>query len=558
MTLSSNHSISSRTYKTTVSRRRRPSLLLLGYHRDIVYGGPHLDTVLELRGITKTFPGVVANDDIDLAFKRGEVHCLLGENGAGKTTLMNVVFGLHSPDQGEIVLDGRPVRISDPSVAIAHGIGMVHQHFMLVEPLTVAENVVIGAEPPSRLAFPMKEAIRRVRELSTRYGLKVDPLARIEELPLGARQRVEILKALYRDADILILDEPTAVLSPPEVEELYKVIESLRNSGKTVIFITHKLKETMAVSDRVTVLRDGRKIGTVDRDETSPEALARMMVGRDVVLRVTRKFKAPGKLRLKVVDLVVKGARGLPALRGVSFGVRQGQIYGIAGIEGNGQSELIEAITGLRKIESGDVLLDGESLKGKSPAQVLSAGLGHVPEDRLQRGLVSAFTVAENIILGYHRSSAFQHFGILKQSQIDERASELIDIYDIRTPGHATVVSHLSGGNQQKTVLARVLGSNPRALVASQPTRGVDVGATEFIHHQLLDLRDRGAAILLLSADLDEIRSLSDRIGVLYQGEISAERASDAWSEEELGLYMAGERRSADVPAGTAEHRGTG
>ncbi len=505
--------------------------------------------MLELRNITKAFPDVVANDHIDLSFGRGEVHCLLGENGAGKTTLMNVVFGLHHPDRGEILINGEPVQVSSPSVAIAHGIGMVHQHFMLVEPLSVAENVVIGAEPESRLRFPMKEAVRRVRELSTRYGLTVDPRAHIEDLPLGVRQRVEILKALYRDADILILDEPTAVLSPPEVEELYHVIDALREAGKTVIFITHKLKETMAVSDRVTVLRDGKKVGTVDRDETSPEALAQMMVGRKVVLRVTKEARRPGDLRLAVRDLVVKDSRGLPALCGVSFRVRQGEIYGIAGIEGNGQSELIEAMTGLRTIDSGDVLLDGASLRGKDAAEVLRAGLGHVPEDRLRRGLVAAFTVAENVILGYHRQHPFEHFGILRQAQMDAYARALIDIYDIRTSGPGVEASHLSGGNQQKTVLARVLGSDPRALVASQPTRGVDVGATEFIHRQLLEMRDTGAAILLLSADLDEVRSLSDRIGVIYQGRIVAERAADAWTEDDLGLYMAGEQIAEGCPS---------
>jgi simple sugar transport system ATP-binding protein len=504
--------------------------------------------VLELRNITKSFPDVVANDHIDLSFHRGEVHCLLGENGAGKTTLMNVVFGLHRPDDGEILIDGQPVRVSNPSVAIAHGIGMVHQHFMLVEPLSVAENVVIGAEPESRFRFPVEEAIRRVRELSDRYGLTVDPEARIEDLPLGVRQRVEILKALYREADILILDEPTAVLSPPEVGELYKVIDSLRDSGKTVIFITHKLKETMAVSDRVTVLRDGKKVGTVDREETSPEALAQMMVGRKVVLRVAKDEGHPGDLMLAVRGLVVKGNRGLPALCGVSFSIRAGEIYGIAGIEGNGQSELIEAMTGLREIDSGDVFLDGESLKNKGAADVLRAGLGHVPEDRLRRGLVPAFTLAENAILGYHRQPTFERFGILKRSQIDAYARSLIGTYDIRASGPGVEVSHLSGGNQQKTVLARVLGSNPRALVASQPTRGVDVGATEFIHRHLLEMRDKGAAILLLSADLDEVRSLSDRIGVIYQGAIVAERTADAWSEDDLGLYMAGEQKGSGCP----------
>lgn len=499
-------------------------------------------SVLELRDITKTFPGVVANDRINLAFHEGEVHCLLGENGAGKTTLMNVVFGLYHPDEGQILLHGEPITVTNPAVAIKHGIGMVHQHFMLVEPLSVAENVVIGQEPSSRLVFPMDEAIQAVEALSERYGLSVDPRAIIEDLPLGVRQRVEILKALYRQANILILDEPTAVLSPPEVGELYKVIDSLRSAGKTVIFITHKLKETMSVSDRITVLRDGRKIGTVDRDETSPAELAKMMVGREVVLRVVRSKREAGEVRLALRDLVVEDARGLPALRGVTLDVRSGEIYGIAGIEGNGQTELVEAITGLRPVKSGDILLEGKSLSHMSPARILEAGVGHVPEDRHRRGLVASFSVAENLILGYHHRNSFERSGILRSLQIVDHALELIERYDIRTPGPKTAAGALSGGNQQKTVLARALSSNPRVLIVAQPTRGVDVGATEYIHNQLLALRDQDVAILLLSADLDEVRSLSDRIGVLYQGRIVVERDVEQFTEEELGLYMAGEQ----------------
>ena len=506
-------------------------------------GGASLENALELRGITKTFPGVVANANIDLAFRRGEVHCLLGENGAGKTTLMNIVFGLYHPDQGEILIDGEPTVMANPSVAIARGIGMVHQHFMLVEPLSVAENVVIGQEPPSRFIFPMQQAVQEVAELSERFGLTVDPRAIIEDLPLGVRQRVEILKALYRKANILILDEPTAVLSAPEIDELYKVIESLRESGKTVIFITHKLKETMAVSDRVTVLRDGRVIGTVAREETTPEELARMMVGREVVLRVSKEHREPGDVVLRVDNLLVDDARNLPALRGVSFEVREGQIYGIAGIEGNGQSELVEAITGLRPVRAGDILMGGRSLLDLSPAEILAAGLGHVPEDRLRRGLIGPFTVAENLILGYHHQDAFRNLGVLRKPQIVAHADELIALYDIRTPSSLTLSSSLSGGNQQKTVLARVFSSQPMALVVAQPTRGLDVGATEYVHNQLLEMRDKGVAILLISADLDEVRSLSDRIGVLYQGEIVAEKPARAFTEQELGLFMSGEKK---------------
>jgi simple sugar transport system ATP-binding protein len=501
-----------------------------------------VDPALEFVGITKTFPGVLANDDINLAFLRGEVHCLLGENGAGKTTLMNIAFGLYHPDRGQILVNGQPVVMTNPSVAIANGIGMVHQHFMLVEPLSVAENVVIGQEPPSRLVFPKEQAVREVANLSERYGLTVDPRAVIENLPLGIRQRVEILKVLYRKANILILDEPTAVLAAPEVEELYKVIESLRAAGKTVIFITHKLKETMAVSDRITVLRDGRVMGTAAREETSPEQLARMMVGRDVVLRVSKAFREPGDVVLQVENLEVDDARSLPALRGITFQVRRGQIYGIAGIEGNGQSELIEAITGLRPVRSGEILLERRPITGMSPAEILDEGIGHVPEDRLRRGLIGRFSVAENLILGYHHQDAYRKTGVLALGQIDAHASELISRYDIRTPAPSTPVRSLSGGNQQKTVLARALSSQPKVLVVAQPTRGLDVGATEYVHNQLLQMRDQGVAILLVSADLDEVRRLSDRIGVLFQGELMAEKQASEFSEEELGLLMSGSR----------------
>lgn len=501
-----------------------------------------LETVLRLQNITKRFPGVVANDGIDLVFKKGEVHGLLGENGAGKTTLMNIVYGLYQEDEGQIYLNGERISIDKPAVAIEHGIGMVHQHFMLVEPLTVAENVVIGHEPKSRLVFPMNESVEKVEELSNNYGLIVEPRAKIEDLALGTRQRVEILKALYRRANILILDEPTAVLSPPEVEELYKVIDSLRESGKTVIFITHKLKETMTVSDRITVLRDGKKVGTVDRNESSPEELAQMMVGREVVLRVSKSKNKPGDVMLSVQDLVVEDERGVQALGGVNLDVRAGEIYGIAGIEGNGQTELVEAITGLRGVRSGDVKLLKKSLLDLSPADILKAGLGHVPEDRHKRGMVAPFSVAENLILGYHHKIEFERRGLLRPARITAHAANLIDRYDIRTPDPKTAAAALSGGNQQKMVLARALSSSPRVLVVSQPTRGVDVGATEYIHNQLLDLRNEQVAILLLSADLDEVRSLSDRIGVICQGRIVAEGEADEFTEEELGLYMAGER----------------
>lgn len=501
---------------------------------------PTLDQILELFHITKAFPGVVANNDISLSFDKGEVHCLLGENGAGKTTLMNIVFGLYRPDSGTIHVRGKKLDITSSAVAIQNGIGMVHQHFMLVNTLSVAENVVLGNEPPSRLVFRKDQAIQDVADLSERYHMIVDPRAIIEDLPLGIRQRVEILKALYRNADILILDEPTAVLSPPEVEELYHTIASLKQAGKTIIFITHKLKETMAVSDRVTVLRDGEVVGTVPRLETSPQELARMMVGREVVLRVNKQPRAPGEEMLRVTDLKVVDNRGLSAVQGISFGLRAGEIYGIAGIEGNGQTELVEALTGLRKVQSGKFELLGVELTHSRPAAVIHSGIGHVPEDRNVRGLIGSFTVAENLVLGYHRQTRFQKYGIIRGANTDTYASQLVESYNIRTPGINTLVSSLSGGNQQKVVLARVFNQKPKVLVVAQPTRGVDVGATEYIHQQMLQMRQEGVAILLVSADLDEIRSLSDRIAVIFQGRLVAEKAAGDYTEEELGLLMAG------------------
>jgi general nucleoside transport system ATP-binding protein len=483
---------------------------------------------------------VVANHDISLSFNAGEVHCLLGENGAGKTTLMNIVFGLYHPDSGEIFLNGKKIQITSSAVAIQHGIGMVHQHFMLVDPLSVAENVVLGNEPKSRLRFRSDQAVKEVAELSERYGLIVNPKAIIEDLPLGIRQRVEILKALYRKADILILDEPTAVLSPPEIEELYHTINSLKQANKTIIFITHKLNETIAISDRVTILRDGAVVGTVYRKDTNPQELARMMVGREVVLRVNKDPQTPGEVVMRVSNLSALDNRGLAAVRDVSFELKKGEIYGLAGIEGNGQTELVETLTGLRKAQSGRVALAGKDITHAKPTHILESGLGHVPEDRQVRGLITSFTVAENLVLGYHHQSRFENKGWIQQAKVNRYANELVNGYDIRTPGIHTTVASLSGGNQQKVVLARVFSQKPKALVVSQPTRGVDVGATEYIHRQMLQMRQEGAAILLVSADLDEIRSLSDRIAVIYQGKLVVEKPAGEFTEEELGLWMAG------------------
>ncbi len=499
-----------------------------------------MGTILELRGITKNFGSVIANNNINLAFRKGEVHCLLGENGAGKTTLMNVVFGLYQPDQGQILVDEKLMDITSPSIAIQAGICMVHQHFMLVDPLTVAENIVLGQEPTSwSLIFDKNKAISNVDELSRQYSLKVDPSSIIEHLPLGIRQRVEILKALYRNVSILILDEPTAVLSPQEVEELYTVISALRNSGKTVIFITHKLKEAMTISDRITVLRDGKVVGTVLRKETTLERLVYMMVGRNVVLRVKKKPRDAGKTVLSIRNLFVDDV-GLSSVQGINLDVREGEILGIAGIEGNGQQAMVEAVTGLRQIRSGNISLSGMVLESVSVRQLLSLGIGHVPEDRLRRGLIEEFMVAENIILGYHRLPKTQKYGILLMSSIVSHAKELVQQYDIRTPSVYTTTGSLSGGNQQKMILARALSTSPKMLVVSQPTRGLDVAATEYIHNKLLEMRSRGIAILLVSANLEEIFTLSDRIAVMYQGKIVGEKQAKEINEQQIGYLMAG------------------
>ncbi len=495
--------------------------------------------VLEITNITKAFPGVLANDHISIAIQPGEVHAILGENGAGKTTLMNIIYGLYQPDEGEIKISGKPVAIHTPADALKLGIGMVHQHFMLIDPLTVAENVVLGNEP-TRMVFSLDQAVRITEELSRKFGLSVDPRARIEDIPVGVRQRVEILKALYRDASILILDEPTAVLTPLEVNELYDTIANLKTAGKTIIFITHKLNETMHISDRITILRDGKALQTLQTAETNPQELARLMVGRDVVLRVNKTPCQRGNPVIHLEDVMAHDNRGLEAVRGVSLQVCAGEIYGVAGIEGNGQTELIEAVTGLRKMTGGKIKIAGEDLTNAHPTDLLKAGLGHVPEDRNTRGVVSQFSVAENLVLGYHRQQRFRNHQFINHSGIDAYSSGVVAAFDIKTTGIHTCIDTLSGGNAQKVVVGRVFSQSPRALVVAQPTRGVDVGATEYIHQQMLKMRDAGVAILLISSDLEEVRSLSDRIGVLYQGKIVAEKPSDDFTERELGLYMAG------------------
>jgi ABC-type uncharacterized transport system ATPase subunit len=499
--------------------------------------------VLALRGITKRFPGIVANDHVDFDLRRGEVHALLGENGAGKSTLMNILYGLYHPDEGEIVVNGKPTTMSSPKAAIEAGIGMVHQHFMLIPVMTVAENIVLGTEPIANgvlLDYGAAEA--RVRELSERFGLAVDPKARIQNITVGQQQRVEILKALYRGAEILILDEPTAVLTPQEAGELFEIVESLRSQGTSIIFITHKLHEVLQVADRITVLRRGKRIQTLEREGATEEQLARLMVGREVLLRVEKAPAAPAAPLLVVEELEVRDDRDLPAVRGVSFEVRAGEIVGLAGVDGNGQSELIDAVTGLRKPVGGRIAIDGVDVTGEDARDHLDAGLGHIPEDRHLRGLVLDFTLAENLALHDYRREPASRFGWLFPGRLVSRARGPLKAFDVRGGGPDTRAAALSGGNQQKVVLAREIERDPKVLIAAQPTRGLDVGAIEFVHRRLVAERDEGKAVLLVSLELEEILSLSDRILALYEGRIVAEYGPGV-SEEELGIAMTGGRR---------------
>jgi ABC-type uncharacterized transport system ATPase subunit len=494
---------------------------------------------LELRGITKRFGALVANDAIDFELRRGEIHALLGENGAGKSTLMNILYGLHQPDEGEIRLDGEPVKVDSARRAIGLGIGMVHQHFMLVPVMTVAENLVLGTEPHRGPLLDYKAAAARTRELSERFGLAVDPDATVEDLGVGAQQRVEILRALFRGAKVLVLDEPTAVLTAQEAQDLFRVLRALKEDGTSIVFISHKLNEVLDVADRVTVLRRGKKIDTVPTEGADERSLARLMVGRDVLLRVDKQAHAAGDLLLEVRDLHVNDDRGLPAVRGLSLQVRAGEIVGLAGVDANGQSQLIEAITGLRRPESGTVTVDGRDITGHGALAAITAGVGHIAEDRHERGLVLPFGLAENLSLLEFRNPAMSRWGLLSPRRMAERARKLLSDYDVRGGDCDTPASSLSGGNQQKVVIARELSADPKVLVAAQPTRGLDVGAIEFVHRRLVEERDKGRAILLISLELEEIRSLSDRALVIYEGEIAAE-LPPASSEEEFGVVMTG------------------
>jgi general nucleoside transport system ATP-binding protein len=496
---------------------------------------------LELRGITKRFGPVVANDGIDFDLRQGEVHALLGENGAGKSTLMSILYGLYSPDEGEIRVNGEPAEVTSPSRAIELGIGMVHQHFMLVPVMTVTENIVLGDEPTRGVLLDVREGARKVRELSDRYGLRVDPDAVIEQVSVGMQQRVEILKTLYRDARILILDEPTAVLTAQETQELFEVLRALKADGVSIVFISHKLNEVLAISDRVTVLRRGEKIDTVQTEGATEESLARLMVGREVLLRVDKAPARPKDAMLEVEDLHVRDARGLDAVKGVSLTVRGGEVVAIAGVEGNGQLELVQAIAGVVVPDSGRVAIEGEDVTGEGVRETTDAGVAHIPEDRQLCGLVLDFTLAENLALREYRQPPLSNHGLLSMGGMTGRARELLKEYDVRGGEPGTLASALSGGNQQKVAVAREIASNPKLLIAHQPTRGLDVGAIEFVHGRLLEERDRGRGILLVSLEFEEIRALADRILVIYEGEIVAEFPPDV-SEEELGVAMTGGR----------------
>ncbi|MGI8384399.1 ABC transporter ATP-binding protein [Robertmurraya sp. P23] len=502
-----------------------------------------MEYVIEMLGIRKEFPGIVANDNITLQLKQGEIHALLGENGAGKSTLMNVLFGLYQPEQGEIRVRGKAVKITNPNIANDLGIGMVHQHFMLVDKFTVTENIILGKETKSGLKIDLKKAEQEVREISERYGLAVDPQAKIADISVGMQQRVEILKTLYRGAEILIFDEPTAVLTPQEIKELIQIMKTLIKEGKSIILITHKLKEIMEVCDRCTVIRKGVGIGTVNVSETNPNELASLMVGREVTFKTEKADAKPAQSVLEINGLVVKDSRGLTAVNNLNLDVKAGEILGIAGVDGNGQTELIEAISGLRKSESGSIQLNGKEIRNLSPRKITEAGTGHIPQDRHKHGLVLDFPIGENMVLQTYYKSPFSKAGVLNFKQIYQKAKSLIQEFDVRTPSEFTLARALSGGNQQKAIIGREVDRNPDLLIAAQPTRGLDVGAIEFIHKRLIEQRDNGKAVLLLSFELDEILNVSDRIAVIYEGEIVAIVNPKETTEQELGLLMAGSKQ---------------
>ncbi|MDR6664823.1 ABC transporter ATP-binding protein [Rhizobium sp. 1399] len=494
---------------------------------------------IELVGIDKKFGAVHANKDINLTVAKGSIHGIIGENGAGKSTLMSIIYGFYQADSGEIRVNGQPITIRDSQAAIAAGIGMVHQHFMLVDNFTVLENIMLGAEGGALLAKGVASARAELKRLETEYGLEVNPDALIEQLPVGLQQRVEILKAMYRGAEILILDEPTGVLTPAEADHLFRILGVLRDEGKTVVLITHKLREIMAITDTVSVMRRGEMVATRKTSETTVEELAELMVGRRVLLRVQKGEAKPADVMLSVRNLTVKDNRGVTMVDNVSFDVRAGEIVGIAGVAGNGQSELLEAIAGIRKPASGEILLDGQAIDKADPARLRELGLAHIPEDRHHMGLVLKFEEYENAVLGYHRRPAYSRGPLLDLEAIRKDAMEKIEKYDIRPPNPRLKTANFSGGNQQKIVVAREIERDPKMLIIGQPTRGVDIGAIEFIHRRIIEMRDAGKAILLVSVELDEIRALSDRILVMFAGHVVGEKTPDA-GEQTLGLMMAG------------------
>ena len=496
---------------------------------------------LELRGITKRFPGVLANDNVNLTIRSGEILCLLGENGAGKSTLMNIMYGLYSATEGEILIDGEVVDFTGPGDAIAAGIGMVHQHFMLVPVFSVAENVVLGVEPTlAGGVLDIEEARDDVRKISGQYNLDVDPDAIIEELPVGLQQRVEIIKVLFRDAEILVFDEPTAVLTPQEVGEFFGIIRQLKEDGKGIIFITHKLKEVLEIADRIAVLRRGAVVGEADPATATERSLAELMVGRPVELKVTKGDAAPTDVVLQVRDLDVLNVHHRLAVDGVSFDVKRGEIVGIAGVQGNGQTELVEALTGLRESVGGAVSVNGKDLTNASPRAVHNASVAHVPEDRQRSGLVMSFSLTENFVLDSYYDEPFSHGIKMDWDRSREEAVRLISEFDVRTPSSEIPASNLSGGNQQKVIVAREFSRDVALVIASQPTRGVDVGSIEFIHERIIEERDQGAAVLIVSSELDEVMALSDRILVMFDGKVVAEKRPEDTTNAELGLYMAG------------------
>lgn len=502
-----------------------------------------MEYVIEMLNIRKVFGNFVANDNITLQLKKGEIHALLGENGAGKSTLMNVLFGLYQPDGGEIRVKGKKVNIVNPNVANDLGIGMVHQHFMLVDTFTVTENIILGSEPTKGGQIDIEKAEQEVRELSERYGLAVDPKAKIADISVGMQQRVEILKTLYRGADILIFDEPTAVLTPQEIQELIQIMKSLVREGKSIILITHKLKEIMEVCDRVTVIRRGKGIGTLNVSETNPNELASLMVGREVHFKTEKQPPKVGKPVLEIENLVVKDSRGVTAVDHLNLTVHAGEIVGIAGVDGNGQTELIEAITGLIKSESGSIRLNGKEIRNLTPRQITETGVGHIPQDRHKHGLVLDFSIGENMVLQTYYKEPYSKRGVLNFKAIYDKARQLIQEFDVRTPDEYTKARALSGGNQQKAIIGREVDRDPDLLIAAQPTRGLDVGAIEFIHKRLIEQRDKGKAVLLVSFELDEIMNVSDRIAVIYEGKIVAIVDPKETTEQELGLLMAGSKR---------------